>query len=86
MADLLPTSYRQAQTVAKVGKNAAAATARVAGITQVSQAALLGTLNVAMMKREACLLVPEDAAKFDLIATQAAIGMAMQVSWMSAQC
>lgn len=85
MADLLPATFRQAQTLARVDHSARAAVARVAGITLVSQAAMLGALNVSMMKREACMLVPEDAAKFDLIATQAAIGMAMQVSWISGQ-
>jgi hypothetical protein len=57
--------------------------ARVAGIARVSEAAMLGTLNVAMMKREASLLVPEDAAKFDLVATQAAIGMASEINRMA---
>ena len=59
------------------------AVARVAGIARVSEAAMLGTLNVTMMKREAALLVPEDAAKFDLIATQAAIGMASEINRMA---
>jgi hypothetical protein len=83
MADLLPATFRQAQTLARVHHSARAAVARVAGITVVSQAAMLEALNVSMMKRKACMLVPEDAAKFDLIATQAVIGMAMQVSWIS---
>jgi len=44
---------------------------------------MMGVLSVAMAKREAALLVPEDAAKFDLIATQAALGMAAQVNRVS---
>lgn len=86
MGDLLPASYRQSQVVAKVDRDGGTALARVAAINRVAQAAMLGTLNVAMMKREACLLVPEDAAKFDLVATQAAMGFAGQVSWISTPC
>jgi hypothetical protein len=55
------------------------AQAVIAGVGQVSQSAMFGALSLGMMKREASLLVPEDAAKFDLIATQAAMGMAGQI-------
>jgi hypothetical protein len=57
--------------------------ARVSAVMQVSQAAMLGTLSLSMMKREASLLVPEDAAKFDLIATQATIAMASEINRIS---
>jgi hypothetical protein len=85
VADNLPARYRQAQVTGRVEKNASVAAARVSAVTHVSHAAMLGTLSVGMSKREAALLLPEDAAKFDLIATQAAIGMAMQINWVSAQ-
>ncbi len=53
--------------------------AKVAGVTQVAQSALLGALALGMTKREAALLIPEDAAKYDLIATTAVLTMAAQV-------
>ena len=75
-----PAERERDRKVERVFVNTDEAMARVAGIGQVSQAAMLGTLNVTMMRREAALLVPEDAAKFDLIATQAAIGMANEIN------
>jgi hypothetical protein len=55
------------------------ALARVSGISQVSQAAMFGTSTVCMMKRETAMLLPEDAAKFDFIATEAAVAMAAEI-------
>jgi hypothetical protein len=80
-----PAQRTRSREVAKVRTNGDIGVARVGAIGQVSQAAMLGTLNVSMMKREAALLVPEDAAKFDLVATQAAIAMAGQINWVSNQ-
>jgi hypothetical protein len=80
-----PVERQRNRAVAQVRANADVSQARVGAVNQVSQAAMLGTLSVAMMKREASLLVPEDAAKFDLIATQAAIGMAMQIQRIAGQ-
>jgi hypothetical protein len=85
MVDNLPARYHQGQVTSRVGKNGNVAAARVLAVAQVAQEAMLGALSVSMAKREAALLVPEDAAKFDLIATQAAICMAMQVNWVGAQ-
>jgi len=74
-----PAERDRDRAVDRVYKQADVVQAKVSAIVQVSQAAMLGTLSVSMMKREAALLVPEDAAKFDLIATQAAIPSAMQI-------
>ena len=72
---------RQAeQALGQARREADVAAARVAAVMQVSQAAMFGALNVSMAKREAALLVPEDAAKFDLVATQAALAMAAQIN------
>jgi hypothetical protein len=75
-----PVDRQAARELVQVQRNAGLSAARVAGVVQVSQAAMLGTLGIAMAKREAALLVPEDAAKFDLIATQAALAMAGQIN------
>jgi len=53
--------------------------ARVQAVVGVAQTAVLGALTVGMTKREAALLLPEDAAKFDLIATSAAIAVAGEI-------
>jgi hypothetical protein len=75
----LPAERERARRLERVYLNTDEAVARVAGITRVSQSAMLGTLVVSMMKREAALLVTEDAAKFDLVATQAAIALASEI-------
>ena len=80
-----PAQREHQRDINRVRRGTDVAVARVVGISQVSQAAMLGTLNVAMMKREAAMLVPEDAATFDLVATQAAIAMAMQINWVAGQ-
>lgn len=76
----MPAAKERDRAVERVRSATEITLAIVTGVTQVSQSAMLGTLGVCMMKREASLLVPEDAAKFDLIATQAALGMAMQIN------
>jgi NADPH-dependent curcumin reductase CurA len=78
-----PAEREHDRALEKVHGTADAALARVSAVAQVSQAAMLGTLSVAMTKREAAMLVPEDAGKFDLIATQAAIAMANEVTRMA---
>ena len=83
LAGASPAERELGRVVAQVRREADVAAARVASVMQVSQAAMMGVLSVAMAKREAALLVPEDAAKFDLIATQAALGMAAQVNRVS---
>lgn len=75
-----PSERDRDRAVARVRSEAAAAQTLALGVTQVAQTALGGMLGVSMTKREACLLVPEDAAKFDLIATHAAMGCAMVIS------
>lgn len=61
------------------------AAAKVMGVVEVGQVAMLGALQLSMMKHEAALMVPEDAAKFDLIATTAVMGMAQQVNRLAGQ-
>jgi hypothetical protein len=75
-----PVDRQGERAVEQVRRTADVAVAQVSSVMQVSQAAMLGALNIAMTKREAALLVPEDAAKFDLIASQAAMAMAMQIN------
>jgi len=75
-----PAERTRDREVERVWNHAHVALARVSATTQVAQTAMLGTLSVSMMKREASMLVPEDAAKFDLIATQAALGMAAEIN------
>lgn len=75
-----PAEREAGRALAQVRREADIASARVAAVSQVSQAAMFGVLGIAMAKREAALLVPEDAAKFDVIATQAALAMAAQIN------
>jgi hypothetical protein len=75
-----PVVRQRDREIAIVEKNTDVALARVAGVAEVAQMALLGTLGLAMMKREASMVVPEDAAKFDLVVTTAAYGMAQQIN------
>jgi hypothetical protein len=64
----------------QVRRDTDVATARVMGATQVAQAALMGTLSISMIAREAAFVVPEAAGRLELIATQAALSMAMQIN------
>lgn len=79
------TEVRHDRALERVQNHTDLAIARVTGIAQVAQTAMMGTLSVAMMKREASLLVVEDAAKFDLVATHAAIGMATVINRLAQQ-
>jgi hypothetical protein len=66
--------------LAVVHKSADLAVARVAAVGEVAQAALVGTLGLSMMKRDAEMLVPDAAAKLDLVVTTAAAAMAAQIN------
>jgi hypothetical protein len=61
-------------------KEAEVAIARVAGVALVGEAALMGVTTLGLMARQAAALVPEEAARLDLIKTTAAIGMAQQIN------
>jgi hypothetical protein len=80
-----PAQREKQRATTAVRTNTAVAVARIGGIAQASQAAMVGMVGVSMAKREAALLVPEDAGKFDLIATQAALSMAAQINWLAHQ-
>lgn len=75
-----PAERTRDREVEKVWNHADVALARVSATTQVAQSALLGATSIAMMKREAALLAPEDAGKFDLIATTAAMALAAEIN------
>lgn len=83
LAGSSPAEREAERALAQMRREADLAAARVGAVMQVSQAAMFGALSVAMAKREAALLVPEDAAKFDLVATQAALAMAAQIGRVS---
>lgn len=62
-----------------------AAMARTAGVAEVGQAAMMGTLGLALMKREAELMVPDAAAYLNLVMMSAAQGMSQQVTRLAGQ-
>jgi hypothetical protein len=76
---------RRDREIAVVRRETDVALARVAGVAEVGQTAMLGTMGLSMMKREASMLVPEDAPKFDMIATAAVVGMAQQINRLAGQ-
>lgn len=75
-----PAQRERSREIERVRTTTDIAIAKVMGVTEVSQTAMLGALQVSMMKREAALLVPEDAAKFDLVATTTVMAMAQQIN------
>ncbi|HSY15256.1 MAG TPA: hypothetical protein VK816_04650 [Jatrophihabitantaceae bacterium] len=80
-----PIRRERDRELAVIQKQAQLAAARAAAVGQLGQAAMFGTLALSMMKREASFLVPEDAAKFDLVATTAVLGMAQQINRLANQ-
>jgi len=64
----------------KVYRNADVAMARVAAVTQVSQAAMMGTSIVCAMKNQFEQLSPADAGKFETLAIMATYAMGNEIS------
>lgn len=61
------------------------AAARILGIAEAGQTAMLGTLGLAMMKREAELMVPDAAPYFNTVVMCAAQGMTQQITRLAGQ-
>ncbi len=74
-----PAEREHDRTLIHIDQAADEAQARIQAMTGVAQTAIMGALSLGMVKREAALLIPEDAAKFDLIATTAAVAVAGQL-------
>ena len=70
-----PILREQGREVAVVRKNTAVALAKVIGITDVAQTAMLGTGAMSMTKRQLEGMAPEDAPKLDHIETIAVMSM-----------
>lgn len=80
-----PSEKARSRELERARAQADVSVARVAGIADVSQTAMLGTLGLAMMKREAEMMVPDAAAHLETVMAWAVSGMAQQISRLAAQ-
>ncbi len=80
-----PTERQRDRAVARIEHNTDVALARVTGVAQVAHTAMLGTLSIAMMQKEAAFMAPQAADKFEIVSMTAAIGMARVINRLANQ-
>jgi hypothetical protein len=76
---------RHDRALERVNNRTDLAIARVMGVAQVAQTAMLGTLGLAMMQKEAAFMAPQAAEKFEMITVHAAVGMANVINRLAQQ-
>lgn len=80
-----PAERQRDRAVARAEHNTDVALARVTGVAQVAHTAMLGTLGIAMMQKEAAFLAPQAADRFEIVSMTAAIGMATVINRLANQ-